>query len=114
MTHTVYAAILQPFNQCSLMGVERVVKSEVFIQYRITVSVDNFKQYRAVVKCRITGDNIAAILFDNSRTVLFKYTVEPHRNKQLTGQLFAYTEMTVKKSFYHSDNLTASGAASIA
>jgi hypothetical protein len=53
-------------------------------------------------------------LFDNSRTVLFKYTAEPHRNKQLTGQLFAYTEMTVKKSFYHSDNLTTSGAASIA
>ena len=111
MTNTVYAAIMQPINQCSLMGVEEVLKSERLEGYRITLSVDNFKQYRVTCKCLESNKIISAILFDNSKIVRFKFTKPAYRNKQLTRQLFAYTEYTVKRRFYHSDHITTAGAA---
>jgi len=112
MTNAVYDAIIQPFNQCGLMGIETVIKSEIIGPYRITLTTDSFKQHRATVKDRSTGDNISAILFDKSKTVRFKYTIPDSRGRQLTRQLFVYTEMVTKRKFYHSGNLTIGGKAS--
>ena len=112
MTNAVYDAIIKPFNQCGLMGIETVIKSEIIGPYRITLTRDSFKQYRATVKDRSAGHNISAILFDKSKTIRFKYTVPDSRGMQLTRQLFVYTEMVTKRKFYHSDNLTIGGKAS--
>ena len=112
MTNTVYAAIMQPINQCSLMGVEEVLKSERLEGYRITLSVDNFKQYRVTCKDLKSNSIVSSILFCNSRIIRFKFTQPTHRNKQLTRQLFGYAQMITRKTFYHSDNLTVAGKAS--
>lgn len=113
MCDSVYQAIVKPVNQCHLMGIERVIKSERMGEYRITVTQDNFKQYRAIVQCNETKTVISAILFDQFKTVRFKYTVAEHRGKQLTRQLFAYTCSVTKRKFKHSEHLTESGKAAI-
>lgn len=114
MTDSVYQSILKPLNSCPLMGMERIVKSEAMGEYRVTVSVDNFKQYRVMLRVRVTDEIVSSILFDQNRIVRFKYTVQAYRNLQFTRQLFAYVQVATRKTFYHSDNLTVSGAASIA
>lgn len=113
MCDSVYQAILMPTNQCSLMGVEKVLKSESLGDYRITLTIDNFNQYRVVLKDKLSDLVVSAILFDQFKTVRFKYTVPSHRSQGFTKQLFAYTCITTKKSFRHSENLTEGGLASI-
>jgi len=112
MTDAVYDALIQPFNQCGLMGIETVIKSEITGPYRITLTKDTFRQYRATVKDLLNDCIISAILFDKSKTIRFKYTVPDSRGMQLTRQLFVYTEMVTKRKFYHSYNLTIGGKAS--
>ncbi|QDP60480.1 MAG: hypothetical protein GOVbin1096_108 [Prokaryotic dsDNA virus sp.] len=113
MCDSVYQAITMPVNQCNLTGVEKVIKSEVLGQYRITLMLDNFKQYRVILTDRENGLVVSAILFDQFRTVRFKYTLPAYRSQKLTRQLFAYTCSVTRKTFRHSDNLTTAGAMSI-
>lgn len=112
MTDRVYGAVIAPFNQCSLMGVESVVKSEVVGEYRITLTKDNFGQYRATLKHMNSRIIVSGILFDQFKTVRFKYTIPTARGKQYTRQLFAYTQYVTKRKFYHSDYQTEAGKAS--
>ena len=113
MCDNVYSSIMQPINQCNLMGVEKVLKSESIGDYRITVTTDNFRQYRVTAKHKESNQIVSSILFDNNRIVKFKYTAIEFRNMQLTRQLFAYAQIITRKTFYHSDSLTATGKASI-
>ena len=50
MTNAVYDALIQPFNQCGLMGIETVIKSETMGPYRIILTRDSFKQYELLSK----------------------------------------------------------------
>lgn len=113
MCDSVYKAIIMPINQCHLSGIERVVKSEIIGCFRVTIMLDNFKQYRSIITDREKQVIVSGILFDQFRTIRFKHTMPEYRGQQLTKQLLAYTESVVKKKFKHSDSLTESGLASI-
>lgn len=113
MTDYVYKAILSEVNQCSLMGIEYILKSETFNGMRVIVTKDTFGQYRALLKHIESKRIVSAILFDQFKTVHFKYTLPDHRGNNYTKQLFAYTELVVKRKFRHSDNLTEAGEKSI-
>lgn len=95
------------------MGVEQVVKSQVIGEHRVTITKDNFRQYRATLKHMNSRTVVSGILFDQFRTVRFKYTLPASRGNDYTKQLFAYTQMVVKRKFYHSENLTVAGQAAI-
>ena len=113
MTDTVYKAIIMPVNQCSQMGIEYVLKSERIGDYRVTITKDTFGQYRAILKHIKNDIIVSAILFDQFKTIAFKYTLPEYRGNGFTKQLFVYIQSIVKRKFYHSDNLTESGKASI-
>lgn len=113
MCDSVYKAILMPVNQCSQMGIEYVLKSERIGYYRVTLTKDTFGQYRVTLKHIEKDIVVSAILFDQFKTVAFKYTLPEYRNNGFTKQLFAYACITAKKSFRHSEHLTEAGAASI-
>lgn len=113
MTDQVYSAVIAEHNQCRLMGVERVIKSEVIGEHRVTITKDNFGQYRTTLKHLNSRIIVSGILFDQFRTVRFKYTVPTLRGNNYTKQLFAYTQMIVKRKFRHSDSMTEAGLASI-
>lgn len=113
MCDSVYDAVIMPINQCSLTGVEKVVKSEVIGEHRVTIMKDNFNQYRVTLEHRNSRVIVSGILFDQFRIVKFKYTREGSRGNNYTRQLFAYIQSVVKRKFYHSEHLTESGAASL-
>lgn len=113
MCDSVYHAVVAEFNQCSLMGIEQVVKTERVGEYKVTVTKDNFGQYRATLKHMNSRIIVSGILFDKFKTVRFKYTVPTSRGNKYTRQLFAYTELVVKRKFRHSSDLTEAGRAAI-
>lgn len=114
MTDKVYKEILKPLNRCNLTGIESVIKSERFNNLKIIITKDNYNQTRAVlIDVSNNSRIVSAILFDQFRIVRFKYTEPDYRGNNYTKQLFAFTELTVKRKFYHSDNLTEAGEKSI-
>lgn len=113
MTDYVYKEILKPFNQCNLMGLETIVKREVIKPYVITVSKDNFKQYRITLKDIETKQIVSSVLYDQFRIAKFKYTLPEYRGNQFTRQLHSYIQRIVNRKFFVSDNLTVAGLAAI-
>lgn len=113
MTDLVYTAILMPTNQCDLMGIEQPIHHARLGQYSVIITKDNFGQYRIAIKDIQTGIYVSAILFDQFRTIRYKYTLPEYRGQNLTKQAFAYIQMIVKRQFRHSDNLTEAGQAAI-
>lgn len=113
MTDQVYSAVIAEHNQCPLMGVEQVIKSQIIGEHRVTITKDNFGQYRTTLKHMSSRTIVSGILFDQFRTVRFKYTLKGSRGNDYTKQLFAYTQMIVKRKFYHSEHLTEEGQAAI-
>lgn len=113
MTEQVYLEVIKPMNQCSLTGLEFMFESRAMGEYRITVYQDHYAQWRVTCKHLKSETIVSGILFDQSKTVRFKYTRPEFRGKRLTRELFAFIQFVTKRRFYHSDNLTEAGNASL-
>lgn len=114
MTDQVYKEIIKPLNQCSLTGIEKVIKTERFGNLKVTITKDNFNQHRAVlIDVSQNSLIVCSILFDQFNTVRFKYTIPSERSQGYSKQLFAIACSLAKRKFRHSDNLTVAGAASL-
>ena len=113
MTNKVYTEILKPMNQCLITGMETIVSSERLGDFRITIYKDHYSQWRVTLKDINKDMIVSSILFDQFKTVKYKYTLPDYRGNNYTKQLFAFMEYKTKRKFKHSDNLTVAGKASI-
>ena len=113
MCDSVYLEVIKPVNRCNIVGIEKIIKSEIVGKDRVIVTEDNFKQYRVILQNRESKLVKSGIVFDKFRTVRFKYTLPEYRGYNFTKQLFAYIQIATGKRFYHSDNLTEAGKAAI-
>lgn len=112
MSDFFYSQVVSEINQCNLMGLEKVVKSQVIGEHRVTITKDNFNQYRVTLKHMNSRVIVSGILYDQFRIVKSKFTVQGSRGNGYTKQLHAYIQSIVKRKFYHSDNMTIAGKAS--
>ena len=109
MTDSIYLEIVKPINQCSIVGHEKLLISQRTGNERITVLRDNFGQYRALLKDCKNNAIKSAIVFDQFRTVRFKYTRSEYRGDNSTAFLMSMLPFLTGLTFRHSDYLTSAG-----
>ena len=109
MTDSIYLEIVKPINQCSIVGHEKLLISQRTGNERITVLRDNFGQYRALLKDCKNNAIKSAIVFDQFRTVRFKYTRPEYRGNNSTAFLMSMLPFLTGLTFRHSDYLTSAG-----
>lgn len=104
MNHT----ILNPMNQCTFTGLEKLHSRTEFNDGSVEVYVDNFNKKRIVFK---NGEGIVSALWlDEYGNILWKYTDENFRGQRLTRQLQCVCSLLGIK-WKSSDNLTEAGKA---
>ena len=109
MTDSIYLETIKPINQCSIVGHETMLLSQRNGDERITVLRDNFGQYRALLKDCKNNAIKSAIVFDQFRTVRFKYTRPEYRGNSSTAFLMTMARALTGIDFRHSDYLTTAG-----
>jgi len=113
MTDSLYLETIKPINQCSIVGHEKLLVSQRNGDERITVLRDNFGQYRALLKDCKNNAIKSAIVFDQFRTVRFKYTRPEYRGNSSTAYLMSMLPFFTGLTFRHSDYLTTAGQAAV-
>ena len=112
MSEAYYKRSVKPINQCSFMGLEKLIKYEKYYSHTVYLYTDNFNQTRIVLK-HGNGEIVSAIVFDCYDVVKIRYTIPEARGHKYTKQLFTLACTMLNKSFRHSQHLSTAGKASL-
>jgi hypothetical protein len=98
--------VLKKINQCSYTSLESEVSEFNFGELVVKHFVDTVARNRFVVES--AGNVVAAILFDEDKTCMFRETSEEFRRQGLQSNLWMYAA-SVLGNIKHSEDLTDLG-----